>query len=598
MGGLAPIVDSSVTLYAAGATGYGSGAASIGSASTAADGSFTVASYACPMGNPQTYITANGGSAGSGANSAIALMAALGPCNSLSTATHVTINELTTAAAQWALAQFFDSSGHNIGTSSTNTTGLKNAYTGVANLADVSASSLSVSGNPSSVIVGSCPGAGNCDALERLNTLSNILAGCIESSGPSASACSQLMCDATPGLTYTSSCSGTPAITDTMAAAHLIVTNPANNASALYGLAAASTPFGPALGTPPQGWEIALNLAPWSAALDEPVSVALDGFGNVFVANQVDYSVSELTAASGYASGLNFAPPGAAFDNPYAIALDASGNVFAANLDGNSVSELTAASTYATGYNFSNPKGAAFEAPFALALDGSGNVLVANDGGDSVIELIASAKFGAAFTFAPKSAELNHPVSLALDGSGNIFAANAETNSVSELLAAGGYATGLNFAPSGAGFNVPIQITLDAMGNVFVANQDIGTVSELTASSNYGTGAYFIDFGVMFNNSPNSLALDGSGNIFVVGNNVSSELTAASGYATGFNFAPAAARFDEPDSVALDASGNVFVANENNASVSEVLGLAKPVITPVQSCVIYWTNHPGQACVP
>jgi len=38
-------------------------------------------------------------------------MAALGPCNSLTPFTNVTINPLTSATAQWALAQFFDSTG-------------------------------------------------------------------------------------------------------------------------------------------------------------------------------------------------------------------------------------------------------------------------------------------------------------------------------------------------------------------------------------------------------------------------------------------------------------------------------------------------------
>ncbi len=83
-------------------------------------------------------------------------MAALGPCDSLTPSTTVTINELTTVAAQWALAQFFDSTGHGIGTSSTNATGLKNAYAGAVNLADVNARNSSVSGNPSSFLNTAC----------------------------------------------------------------------------------------------------------------------------------------------------------------------------------------------------------------------------------------------------------------------------------------------------------------------------------------------------------------------------------------------------------------------------------------------------------
>ncbi len=72
------------------------------------------------------------------------------------------------------------------------------------------------------------------------------------------------------------------------------------------------------------------------------------------MANGVPYnSVSELTAASGYRTGLNFAPGGVAFDDPDSLALDGSGNVFVANDPyPGSVSELTAASGYAAGLNF------------------------------------------------------------------------------------------------------------------------------------------------------------------------------------------------------------------------------------------------------
>ncbi len=345
LGGLIPIANSSVTLYAAGTAGYGSAATPIGTATTNADGTFTLASYTCPAGNPETYVTASGGNVGSGANPAIGLTAALGPCNSLSTSTNVTINELTAAAAAWALAQFFDSSGHTIGAPSTNTIALRNAYAGLANLADVNARTVSVSGDPSSFLptAAACAASSpppNCDGLDRLNTLANILAGCVESTGPASSACAALLCDATPGDTYNgASCSGIPTITDTLGAAYHIVANPANNVSALYELAAASTPFSPSLTAAPDGWEIALNFTPAGAAFNDPTSIALDGSGNVFVANEGN-SVGDLTAGSSYTAGLNFAPAGAAFNYPVSLALDGSGNVWTANSSGNSVSEL------------------------------------------------------------------------------------------------------------------------------------------------------------------------------------------------------------------------------------------------------------------
>ncbi len=135
----------------------------------------------------------------------------------------------------------------------------------------------------------SCPGLDpNCDGLERLNTLSNILAGCVQSD-PSTTKCAKLLCDATPGDTYPSTCSGTPA--DTLGAAYLIVANPSSNVTALYGLASVVTEFSPALTAQPDGWEMALNFnnsntgSP-GALFDVPDAIALDASGNVFVTNE------------------------------------------------------------------------------------------------------------------------------------------------------------------------------------------------------------------------------------------------------------------------------------------------------------------------
>ncbi len=205
-------------------------------------------------------------------------------------------------------------------------------------------------------------------------------------------------------------------------------------------------------------------------------------------------------------------------------------------------------------------------------------------------------------------ASFGFPVSVALDEFGNVFVANANGNgSVSELTAASSYATGLNFNNSntgspGAAFDFPVSIAVDGSDNVFAANllssPTPGSVSELTAASGYATGLKFAPSPASLA-KPESIAVDGAGNVFVAneGNSVS-ELTAASGYTAGLNFAPAGAAFDLARWIALDESGNVFVANESGGSVSEILGLAKPVITPVQSCLIYWSSHPGQACVP
>src|SRR5258708_11352535 len=111
----------------------------------------------------------------------------------------VNIGEVSAVASAWAMAQFMDSTGFNIGAQSTNATGLKNAAATVNNLADL------VSGRAAAFM------SSGHNSPRVLNTLADILARCVNSASATSLRCTQLMCDATPGRTFNASTrSGTP----------------------------------------------------------------------------------------------------------------------------------------------------------------------------------------------------------------------------------------------------------------------------------------------------------------------------------------------------------------------------------------------------
>jgi sugar lactone lactonase YvrE len=169
---------------------------------------------------------------------------------------------------------------------------------------------------------------------------------------------------------------------------------------------------------------------------------------------------------------------------------------------------------------------------------------------------------------------------------------------VSELTA-GVPRQGINFAPASAAFNRPIALALDASNNVWVANSSgvcahgasCGSLSKLPASNrdaalNFAPAAAAIV-------QPNSVAVDSNGNLWVSNGGPSvcvaapcgsvSELAAANPNIGALNFVPPGAAFVHPTLLALDASGNVWVSQF--AGVSELIGLAGPVLTPIQACL-------------
>ena len=129
--------------------------------------------------------------------------------------------------------------------------------------------------------------------------------------------------------------------------------------------------------TVPTQWKRSLQRG-WSAlsptGLDGPYGLAFDAAGNLYVANGLNGTVSEVTPAgvvSTFATGLN---------GPYGLVFDTAGNLYVANTSGNSLSEVTPAgvvSTFASG----------FAAPVGLAIDATGNLYLANASGNTVSEV-------------------------------------------------------------------------------------------------------------------------------------------------------------------------------------------------------------------
>ena len=129
-GGQQPITGARVYLYTVGTytnspstsmltgTGVSTDSAGNGYVTSDSSGSFSITGdYTCPSGNTgiSTYLLAVGGNPGLAdgtSNSAIALMAPLGACSSLSASTFIVVNEVTTVAAVTALQQFMTDETH------------------------------------------------------------------------------------------------------------------------------------------------------------------------------------------------------------------------------------------------------------------------------------------------------------------------------------------------------------------------------------------------------------------------------------------------------------------------------------------------------
>jgi streptogramin lyase len=300
------------------------------------------------------YISGTGG----GGNNNLLLMAALGPCGNLTSSTFININEVTTVAAIWALAPFM-SSPTAIGAPSTNALGLANAVNDVSLLVNTS--------------TGTTPGpratAGVSVPAAEIYTLANILAACVNSSGGVAG-------DGQPcGTLFGATKVNGIAPTDTVTAALNIATHPAANVVTLFNLAPPSSPFQPMLVTPPNDLSIAVTFS--GASLNAPSALAVDATGNVWIANRVGGTLTELSSTGTVLSGNGYKN---LLNNPSSVAIATDGSIWVTNKGNDTVSRFTAAGApYTTPYSGGN-----MSAPNSIALDSVGTAWVANSGNGSV----------------------------------------------------------------------------------------------------------------------------------------------------------------------------------------------------------------------
>jgi hypothetical protein len=307
-GGPNPVIGATVKLYATTSSGYGAAPMLLGTAVTGTNGGFSFVSPAACAAGQQAYVTASGGNPGSGTNPNYLLVAALGPCANVSSATSVWVDEVTTVAAAYALRAFTTVTSANVvqigapannnaATGSCATTvnvtsgctaaGLTHAFANALNLANsVSVSGVAPNGtayqvtpsNPNGVV----PAA-------LLNSLADAVEACVNSGGGAAgdgSSCGNLFSYTTPPVT------GAAAPTNTLQAMLNVAQYPALTPANVTGVFNAATPisfYGPALTSAPTDFSLAIGYS-------SPTTVA----------GVVSAITPTVNNASGFGSGTGY----------------------------------------------------------------------------------------------------------------------------------------------------------------------------------------------------------------------------------------------------------------------------------------------------
>ena len=381
------------------------------------------------------------------------------------------------------------------------------------------------------------------------------------------------------------------------------------------------------------------------AWFNQPSGVAVDGSGNLYVADQLNHTIRKVTSggvvstlaglagSTGSSDGTGSA---ARFNGPLGVAVDSGGNVYVADSKNHTVRKVTSGGVVSTlagvagspGSSDGTGSAARFNGPAGVAVDGSGNVYVADNGNSTIRKVapggVVSTFAGLAGSFGSTDgtvsvALLNAPTGVAVDGSGNVYVADNGNSTVRKVTSGGVVSTlaghagsygSSNGTGSAARFNGATGVAVDSGGNVYVADNGNWTIRKVTSDGVVSTLA-----GLALNNGssdgngsaarfyyPYGVAVDGSGNVYVAdtSNNtirkvtsggVVSTLAGLAGSSGSTDGTGRAALFDGPAGVAVDGSGNVYVADSYNDTIRMVT--SGGVVTTLAGLTGGWGSSDG-----
>jgi hypothetical protein len=346
--------------------------------------------------------------------------------------------------------------------------------------------------------------------------------------------------------------------------------------------------------------------------------VATDGAGNVYVADTFNNKIRKITQAGvvstlagsgafGFSDGTGAA---AVFRSPRGVAVDGAGNVYVADSQNHMIRQVTPAGVVTSIAGLAQNSGSAdgtgnlarFNNPFAVAVDSTGNLYVADSNnhtirkiapGGVVTTLAGTAGSTGSTNATGTAARFFTPRGIAVDAAGTLYVADSANRRIRQVTAAGvvttfagaGLAGGVDGTIATARFNNPEGVAVDAAGVVYVADTTSDTIRKIAS----GVVTTIAGFGDSLGSAdgddqtarfayPFGVAVDSHRNVYVADRNnhtirkitamgvvtTSAGLAESSGSADGTG---AVARFNSPTAVAVDAADNVYVADSNNNTV-------------------------------
>lgn len=318
----------------------------------------------------------------------------------------------------------------------------------------------------------------------------------------------------------------------------------------------------------------------YGVSLNNPFGVAVDGNGDLYIADNRNGRVVEVPSGGGAPIAIAPIIDGKPLIDPGGVAVDGAGNLYISDLDGDVIQEVPADGSAPIAMDPTvNGRGLSY--PCGMVADSAGDLYVADVDNARVLELPANGGTPVVIDASVNGTPLIYPVAVALDTAGDLYISDYFANRVVKVPADGGAVVAINPTVNGQGLTLPYGIAVDAAGDLFI----VDALNRVVVVPADGSAAFTIvpsANGVALN-VPIGIALDGAADLFIADSFNNRIVEVLRGQAPVLNFAATAVgatSSDSPQTVLVQNGGNTALsfpipASGQNPSITQgfTLGL-------------------------
>ena len=330
------------------------------------------------------------------------------------------------------------------------------------------------------------------------------------------------------------------------------------------------------------------TVSPVGSGFTNPVAIAVDGSGNTYVADTGSIYKTVAGGSTSTAVATNFG-------SPTSVAVDGAGNLYVGDVHTGQVIEVP----YTNGA-YGTPKAliSGLRGTSGLTLDSNGNLYVADSGNGRVLLLSGAGNLGDGSIVSAVATGFTTPIALALDASGNLYVSDSGTGKVTQIATpTGTEATILSGLQAASG------IALDAGGGLFVVDSGAGTIQHIPNISGVLNKNFAVVLGTIVT-SPNAIAVDSSGNVYVTGTNTSSApppvtkaAVASMNRSAGLlQFGNEEQTYSSAGTAATVSDGGTAAVQFNSPYFSATGSTTSFALQSSSTCANSLTLNPGAAC--